>query len=118
MKKYFCVETDEQVVFGETIRLTFFKENKDCKVTVEKQIEFNEHTLNWMMGMGFVEEREVEEEEDNNDLLNFDVPCEELSDLIEDFEALEQRFDSLEGRIANIEKVLCNRETAQPKKKQ
>lgn len=93
MKKYFVVETDEMCNFGDVINLTMFKELENGKVTVEKEVEFNENTMNWMLEMGFVEEREVEDEED---LLDFDKPCETLVGLIEDFEALEKRVEALE----------------------
>lgn len=116
MKKYFVVETDEVCEFGDVLHLTFFKELKDGKVTVEKDVTFSEHTMDWMIEMGFVEEREAEEEEDN-DLLDFGEPCEELSDLIEDFESLEQKVDGLEGRIVDIEKYLCERATPKTQKK-
>lgn len=101
MKKYFVVETDEVCEFGDVLNLTFFKELEDGKVTVEKEVKFTEDTMDWMIEMGFVEEREVEEEGVNtpeNDLIDFgdDEPCEALVDLIEDFEALEERVDKLE----------------------
>ena len=42
MKKYFVVETDEAIEFGDVVNLTFFKEIEDGKVTIEKEVEFNE----------------------------------------------------------------------------
>ena len=100
MKKYFVVETDEAIEFGEVVNLTFFKELKDGKVTVEKDVEFTEDSMDWLIEMGFVEEREVEDEDD---LINFkDEPCESLVALEEDFEALEERVDNIEGLIKEI----------------
>ena len=132
MKKYFVVETDEICEFGDALHLVFFKEIKGGKVTVEKDVEFSEDTMDWMIEMGFVEEREVEE----NDLIDFsdEQPCEALAALEEDFEALEQRIDKLEELankqdealrklIANQEELikavqdLSKKQTASPKKK-
>ena len=99
MKKYFVVETDEAIEFGDVVSLTFFKETEDGKVTIEKDVEFNENSMDLLIETGFIEERETEEEEDvNNDLLDFeDSPCETLTNLVEDFEALEERVDKLEN---------------------
>ena len=107
MKKYFCIETDEAIEFGEIINLTFFKEIEDGKITVEKDVEFTEDSKDRLIELGFVEEREVEEEEDNtpeNDLLDFDdeTPCEALEALEEDFEALEKKVESLEQEIEQL----------------
>lgn len=123
MKKYFVVETDEAIEFGDVVNLTFFKEIEDGKVTIEKEVEFNKDTMALLIEMGFVEVREVEEE----DLIDFeDEPCEALSALEDNFEALEERVDNIEGLLkeiydsvksitAEIEKE--GKKNAQPKKK-
>ena len=99
MKKYFVVETDEAIEFGEMVNVAFFKELEDGKVTIEKEVEFNEITMDLLIKMGFVEECEVEEE----DLIDFeDDPCEALSALEEDLEALEERVDNLEALVKGI----------------
>jgi hypothetical protein len=99
MKKYFVVETDEAIEFGDVVNLTFFKEIEDGKVTIEKEVEFNKDTMALLIEMGFVEVREVEEE----DLIDFeDDSCEALSALEEDLEALEERVDNIEGLIKEI----------------
>ena len=120
MKKYFVVETDEICEFGDVVNLTFFKEIEDGKVTIEKDVEFSEDTMDWMIEMGFVEEREVEE----NDLIDFgnEEPCEALVALEEDFEELEQRVDAMEGMIKEIYDLIKSsvkeeKKNAQPKKK-
>lgn len=123
MKKYFVVETDEVCEFGDVLNLTFFKDLEDGRVTVEKEVKFSEDTMDWMIEMGFVQEREVEDEKDN-DLIDFDdEPCEELAALIEDFEALEERVDNMEKMIKEVYDLIKasvkeEKKTAQPKKKQ
>ena len=123
MKKYFVVETDEVCEFGDVLNLAFFKELEDGKVTVEKEVKFTEDTMDWMIEMGFIQEREVEGEKDN-DLIDFgDEPCEELADLIEDFEALEERVDNMEKMIKEVYDLIKSsvkeeKKTAQSKKKQ
>lgn len=123
MKKYFVVETDEVCEFGDVLNLTFFKDLENGRVTVEKEVKFTEDTMDWMIEMGFVQEREVEDEKDN-DLIDFDdEPCEELSALIEDFEALEERVDNMEKMIKEVYDLIKasvkeEKKTAQPKKKQ
>ena len=94
MKKYFCVETDEIVEFGDVVNLTFTKDLEDGKVTIEKGIEFTKDSMDWLIEMGFVEEREVEKE----NLLDFeDEPCEALSALEEAFKTLEEKVKLLES---------------------
>ena len=123
MKKYFLVETDEVCEFGDVLNLTFFKDLENGRVTVEKEVKFTEDTMDWMIEMGFVQEREVEDEKDN-DLIDFDdEPCEELSALIEDFEALEERVDNMEKMIKEVYDLIKasvkeEKKTAQSKKKQ
>lgn len=106
MKKYFVKETDEQVVFGDVVNLTFFKDSENSKVTVEKEVEFNENTMYWMIEMGFVEEREVEE----NDLIDFgnEEPCNALA-------AMEVIIKGIYDRIKSAVKE--EKKNAQPKKK-
>ena len=123
MKKYFVVETDEAIEFGDVVNLTLFKELEDGKVTVEKDVEFTEDSKDRLIELGFVEEHEVEEE----DLIDFqDEPCESLVDLEEDFEALEERVDNIEGLIKEIYETVKSitadlkkeeKKNAQPKKK-
>ena len=125
MKKYFVVETDEAIEFGDVVNLTFFKEIEDGKVTIEKEVEFNKDTMALLIGMGFVEVREVEEE----DLIDFeDEPCEALSALEEDLEVLEERVDNLEALVKGINNEVQKlvdalieeankKKNAQPKKK-
>lgn len=102
MKRYFIAETDEELVFGDTIQLDLTKKTKHGQHTIEGEIMFSELSLPLLLEIGAVEEREVEEEEDNtpeNDLLDFgeESPCETLEALEEDFEALEKRVDKLEN---------------------
>lgn len=102
MKKYFISETDEELVFGDTIELDLTKKTKHGSHTIEGAIEFSELSLPLLLEIGAVEEREVDEEEvdtPENDLLDFgeDTPCNILEALVEDFEALEKRVDKLEN---------------------
>lgn len=113
MKKYFVVETDEICKFGDVLNLTFFKDLEDGKVTVNKKVVFSEATIDWMIEMGFVEEREIEEENANS-LLDFGEPCETLSGLIKDFETLEDRVEKMEDMIKEIYHLI--KEEVKPKK--
>ena len=121
MKKYFVVETDEICEFGDVLNVTLSKGIKDGTVTVEKELEFNEDTMDWMIEMGFVEEREAEEDNEE-DLVEFKSPCDELNALIEDFEELEQRVDAMDSMIREIYAIITapakeEKKNAQPKKK-
>lgn len=103
MKKYFCVETDEEIQFGEVITLTLYKDIKGGKVIVEKEVEFSEDTMDWLIEMGFVQERDSEKSE----ILEFaEEPCDTLANLIEDFETLEERVDKLEEVCKELKKVI------------
>ncbi len=111
MKKYFIAETDEELQFGDKIKLDLTKKTKVGVHKVEGEMEFSEASLPLMLEMGIVEEREVEEEEENTseeDLLDFveDGPCEVLEALEEDFEALEKRVDKLEDLTLGVLKEM------------
>lgn len=110
MKKYFIAETDEELVFGDTVELDLTKKTKHGSHTIEETIKFSELSLPLLLEIGAIEEREVEEEEDNTseeDLLDFgDEPsCEALEALEEDFESLEERVDSLEQEIRQFKDI-------------
>jgi hypothetical protein len=107
MKKYFIAETDEELVFGDTIELDLTKKTMHGSHTIEGAIKFSELSLPLLLEIGAVEEREVEEEEDNtpeDNLIDFgdETPCEALEALEEDFEALEERVESLEQEIRQL----------------
>ena len=107
MKKYFIAETDEELVFGDTIQLDLTKKTKHGQHTIEGEIKLSELSLPLLLELGVVEEREVEKDEDNTseeDLLDFgdETPCEALEALEEDFEALEERVESLEQEIRQL----------------
>ena len=110
MKKYFVTETDETCEIGDVLHLTFCKEIENGKVVVEKEVTFDEETLGRLVELGFVEEHETEEEEDNtleNDLLDFgdETPCDALEALEGDFEALEEKVESLEQEIKQLKDI-------------
>ena len=107
MKKYFIAETDEELVFGDTIQLNLTKKAKHGQHTIEEEIKLSELSLPLLLELGVVEEHEVEEEEDNtpeDNLIDFgdETPCEALEALEEDFEKLEEKVEYLEQEIRQL----------------
>ena len=133
MKKYFITDTNEEIQAGETLQLDFAKEVKHGRIKTTQDITLNEVTISWLLKTGIIEEREVEEEEDNTseeDLLDFgdETSCEALEALEEDFEALEERVEKLEALTIGVLKETMTlirelikdkeeKKKAQPKKK-
>ena len=133
MKKYFITDTNEEIQAGETLQLDFAKEVKHGRIKTTQDITLNEVTIPWLLKTGIIEEREVEEEEDNTseeDLLDFgdETSCEALEALEEDFEALEERVEKLEALTIGVLKETMTiirelikdkeeKKKAQPKKK-
>lgn len=133
MKKYFITDTNEEIQTGETLQLDFAKEVKHGRIKTTQDITLNEVTIPWLLKTGIIEEREVEEEEDNTseeDLLDFgdETSCEALEALEEDFEALEERVEKLEALTIGVLKETMTlirelikdkeeKKKAQPKKK-
>jgi len=110
MKKYFIAETDEELEFGDILGLDLTKKTKLGSHTIEGAIKFSELSIPLLLEIGAIEEREVEEEEDNtpeNDLIDFgdETPCEALEALEEDFENLEKRVESLEQEIKQFKDI-------------
>lgn len=97
VRKYFMAGTDEEVQLGDVITQELVKDFKDGrKITREVEFKLTEDTLPYALEMGIIEADEPEEEENKDNLIDFnDEPCEELSDLIEDFEDVEQKVDGL-----------------------
>ena len=107
MKKYFITDTNEEIQAGETLQLDFTKEVKYGRIKTTHEVTLDEVTIPWLLKTGRIEEREVEEEEDNTseeDLLDFgdETPCETLEALEEDFEALEEKVEFLEQEIRQL----------------
>ena len=99
MKKYFIAETDEELEFGDKIQVVLTKKTKFGLHNVETECEFSEDTIPFLLEVGVIEEHEVEEDEENDDMIDFDAgeTCVALDELIEDFEDLEERVDALES---------------------
>ena len=126
MEKYFYTETDESVSFGDVLRLVLNKDIEGGKVTIEKDVEINESTIDFLIEMGLIEAHETEEEEHILDFSEEEL-CNPLTYLIEDFEKLEKRTDELEkltNEVCSLLKKLVKKEedkeekkNAQPKKK-
>ena len=126
MEKYFYTETDELVSFGDVLRLVLNKDIEGGKVTIEKDVEINESTLDFLIEVGVIEAHETEEEEHILDFSEEEL-CNPLTYLIEDFEKLEKRTDELEeltNEVCSLLKKLVKKEedkeekkNAQPKKK-
>jgi len=117
MKKYFVVETDEPVEYGDSITVSLFKEIEGGTVTVEKDIAFNEQTQGWLVEMGYVEEREANED----NLLDFDdsAPCKALEGLVDKVGELEERIEkleSMESLVKTIHATVLNIQKALKKK--
>ena len=108
MSKFYCVETGEEIKFGEEIGLTFDKKLEDGCITIVKNIEVNEDNIKSLIALGL-----IEEDNEDRDLIDYDEDCEALNDLIEDFEALEDRVEILEGIVKDLKNKMCA--AAQPK---
>ena len=104
MKKYFIAETDEELVFGDTIQLDLTKKTKHGQHTIEGAIKFSELSLPLLLEIGAVEEREVEEEEDDTpDPIEFDEDIyEALAGLTENLSELEERIKKLEDKVSKL----------------
>ena len=102
MKKYFIAETDEELQFGDKIKLDLTKKTKHGSIEFEGEVEFSKLSLPLLLEVGAVEEREVEEDEDN-DLLDFDEDeCDTLEEVLEDYENLEERVGILEEEVCKL----------------
>ena len=105
MKKYFIKETDEVLEYGDVLELGLVKEVEGGHITCEKEIKFLEGMEDFLLDLGVIEEREVDD-----DLLDFEDEerCHLLDALCEDFEILEERVDKMEGVINEIYELITN----------
>jgi hypothetical protein len=101
VKKYYCTETDEEIMMGDIFHLTLTKECENGKVTVEKEIDFNDATKDYLIDMGFIYERE--------EPIDFDEPgCSALEQLIKDFEDHDMRLEQLEKSLDALTKMVSS----------
>ena len=120
VRKYFMAGTDEEVQLGDVISQELVKDFKDGrKLTRTVEFKLTEDTLPYALDLGIIEyEEESNDEEQKDDLINFsDEPCDTLSDLIEDFEALEDRVDSMEKMIKDIYSLISSEVKKEKEKK-
>ena len=108
MKKYFIAETDEELEFGDKIQVVLTKKTKHGLHNIETECEFSEDTIPFLLEVGVIEEHEVEEDEENDDMVDFDAgeTCEALDELIEDFLKIFEDFEDLEERVNNLESLV------------
>ena len=111
MKKYFLADTDDELVFGDVVNVTLEKKTENGLHKFTNDVTFSEDNLYFLLDMGIIEERESEEGEENNNLINFndDVDvAEAFDDFLRDFEALEDKVDKLETLTLDILKETLN----------
>lgn len=120
VRKYFMAGTDEEVQLGDVISQELVKDFEDGrKLTRTVEFKLTEDTLPYALDLGIIEyEEESNDEEQKDDLINFsDEPCDTLSDLIEDFEALEDRVDNMEKMIKEIYSLISSEVKEEKEKK-
>ncbi len=100
MKKYFVVDSEEEVMIGDVISVDFEKKVKDG-ITLKRTEEFKvtEDSIPYLLDMGII----VEEDVNDEDLEDFDdsqeeAPCEIVESLIQDIEELFERVEKLENK--------------------
>lgn len=105
MKKFFMAGTDDELQFGDMLSVELYKELEDGKVTREVECKFTEETVDYLLSLGVVEERDTEKD----DLIEFeDCYCEfeeTIRELLKNQASFEERLDALEKEFNKLKKA-------------
>ena len=92
MKKLFMKGTDEEIFEGDMIEIECEKEFKKGKLKRDVEFKVTEDSIPYLIEMDIIEEREIEDEEELED---FDSPCDALEGLYDKVGELEEKLDTL-----------------------
>lgn len=59
MKKYFLVETEEEIKFGDTVDVALHKDIENGEVIVNKKVTVDEDNVDTLVSLGILEECEM-----------------------------------------------------------
>lgn len=103
MKKYFVEGIDEPLEYGDTVNLDLAKDSDGKGITKHATLTFTPQNKDVLIDLGIVEEREVEEKEDDTE--DDECPLDEFTKELNTFiEATGEIINSLSTDIEDLKK--------------
>lgn len=111
MKKYFMKGTDDELQFGDMIELDFVGEEDGVKKHTHLEVKFLPEYVDELLEEKVIEEKEVESENENDDLIDFNEDFEGFKEAVaEDVEEINDRLRELYKRLAKVEEKVSTLE--------
>ena len=104
MKKYFMKGTDDEVREGDVIEVTLVGEEDGVTKHEHLEIKFNEAYAADLLEEDIIEEREIEDEDE--DLEDFDDLTMFKEAVADDIEELNSKLAALEKKVAKLEEAI------------
>ena len=111
MKKYFMKGTDDELQFGDMIELDFVGEEDGVKKHTHLEVKFLPEYVDELLEEEVIEEREMEDGDENDDLIDFNEDFEGFKEAVaEDVEEINDRLRELYKRLTKIEEKVSTLE--------
>jgi predicted transcriptional regulator len=103
MKKYFIKGSDVEVKMGEVVRQEMTEKDAAGVRHTVKEVTLTPDTASFLVEIGALEEKEVEEPDEQLDETDDDSEC-LFDELLDELDTVFEKIDSLEERHAALEK--------------
>ena len=97
MKKYFLIETEEEIKFGDTVDVALHKDVENGEVIVNKKVTVDGDNVDILVSLGILEECEMGEQEQEGTLHFFEEDMNStLDEIIEILKEVSDKTDAIE----------------------
>ena len=112
MKKYYLVESGEEVKFGETLVLELTKESENSTIHKHMEVKFIPELVDILLEQGIIKEEDVENKEEEEDVtFEWEEDNSALGKLLQSMimtnEDLEKKVEELEDRLTECEETIA-----------
>ena len=112
MKKYYLVESGEEVKFGEILVLELTKEGKNSTIHKHMEVKFIPELVDILLEQGIIKEENVEKKEEDEDItFEWEEDNSALGKLLQSMimtnEDLEKKVEELEDRLTECEETIA-----------
>ena len=112
MKKYYLVESGEEVKFGEILVLELTKEGKNSTIHKYMEVKFIPELVDILLEQGIIKEEDVENKEEEEDVtFEWEEDNSALGKLLQSMimtnEDLEKKVEELEDRLTECEETIA-----------
>lgn len=111
MKKYYLVESGEEIKFGEILVLELTKEGKNSTIHKHMEVKFIPELVDILLEQGIIKEEDVENKEEDDVTFEWEEDNSALGKLLQSMimttEDLEKKVEELENRLTECEETIA-----------